>query len=105
MKRFLCLAVLFLQSMIVLAQQFSSVPGQGRSMVVSKFGIVSTPQFLASQAESGTRYERSHSPRTGESTKSKRPHLAYWPFVALASLSAASVESGWAAKSLRCSAR
>jgi gamma-glutamyltranspeptidase / glutathione hydrolase len=32
------------------AQQFSSVPGQGRSMVVSKFGIVSTPQFLASQA-------------------------------------------------------
>src|SRR5258708_2939037 len=36
--------------MIVLAQQFSSVPGQGRSMVVSKFGIVSTPQFLASQA-------------------------------------------------------
>ncbi|HEY9136672.1 MAG TPA: gamma-glutamyltransferase [Terriglobus sp.] len=30
--------------------QFSSVPGQGRSMVVSKFGIVSTPQFLASQA-------------------------------------------------------
>src|SRR6202522_1027818 len=50
MKRFACLAVLFLQSMIVLAQQFSSVPGQGRSMVVSKFGIVSTPQFLASQA-------------------------------------------------------
>ena len=36
--------------MIVPAQQFSSVPGQGRSMVVSKFGIVSTPQFLASQA-------------------------------------------------------
>jgi gamma-glutamyltranspeptidase / glutathione hydrolase len=32
------------------AQQLSSVPGQGRSMVVSKFGIVSTPQFLASQA-------------------------------------------------------
>jgi len=30
--------------------QFSSVPNQGRSMVVSKFGIVSTPQFLASQA-------------------------------------------------------
>jgi gamma-glutamyltranspeptidase/glutathione hydrolase len=50
MKHFLCLAVLFLQSMIVLAQQFSSVPGQGRSMVVSRFGIVSTPQFLASQA-------------------------------------------------------
>lgn len=32
------------------AQQFSSASGQGRSMVVSKFGIVSTPQFLASQA-------------------------------------------------------
>jgi gamma-glutamyltranspeptidase/glutathione hydrolase len=29
---------------------FHSVPGQGRSMVVTKFGIVSTPQFLASQA-------------------------------------------------------
>jgi gamma-glutamyltranspeptidase/glutathione hydrolase len=35
---------------IAFAQQFSSVPGQGRSMVVSKLGIVSTPQFLASQA-------------------------------------------------------
>src|ERR1700750_234957 len=32
------------------AQQCPSVPGQGRSMGVSKFGIVSTPQFLASQA-------------------------------------------------------
>jgi gamma-glutamyltranspeptidase / glutathione hydrolase len=32
------------------AQQFSSVPGQGRSMVVTKFGIVAAPQFLASQA-------------------------------------------------------
>jgi gamma-glutamyltranspeptidase/glutathione hydrolase len=50
MTRFACLAALFLHSVIVLAQQFSSVPGQGRSMVVSKFGIVSTPQFLASQA-------------------------------------------------------
>src|ERR1700721_1990206 len=50
MKRFACLAVLFLPSLIMLGQQFSSVPGQGRSMVVSKFGIVSTPQFLASQA-------------------------------------------------------
>jgi gamma-glutamyltranspeptidase/glutathione hydrolase len=37
-------------SVIAFAQQFSSVPGQGRSMVVSKLGIVSTPQFLASQA-------------------------------------------------------
>ena len=50
MKRFACLAVLFLHSVVGLGQQFSSVPGQGRSMVVSKFGIVSTPQFLASQA-------------------------------------------------------
>jgi gamma-glutamyltranspeptidase/glutathione hydrolase len=50
MTRFACLAALLLQSMIVPAQQLSSVPGQGRSMVVSKFGIVSTPQFLASQA-------------------------------------------------------
>src|SRR6202046_3984271 len=50
MKRFACLATLLLNSMIVLAQQFSSVPGQGRSMVVTNFGIVSTPQFLASQA-------------------------------------------------------
>ncbi|HEY3973420.1 MAG TPA: gamma-glutamyltransferase [Candidatus Sulfotelmatobacter sp.] len=32
------------------AQQFSSVPGQGRSMVVTKMGIVAAPQFLASQA-------------------------------------------------------
>jgi gamma-glutamyltranspeptidase/glutathione hydrolase len=50
MRRFACVAALFLHSAIVPAQQFSSVPGQGRSMVVSKFGIVSTPQFLASQA-------------------------------------------------------
>jgi len=32
------------------AQQMSSVPGQGRSMVVTEFGIVAAPQFLASQA-------------------------------------------------------
>jgi gamma-glutamyltranspeptidase/glutathione hydrolase len=49
MKFFRCLPVLFLSSLAV-SQQFSSVPGQGRSMVVSKLGIVSTPQFLASQA-------------------------------------------------------
>ncbi len=29
---------------------FSSVPDQGRSMVVTKYGIVAAPQFLASQA-------------------------------------------------------
>jgi gamma-glutamyltranspeptidase/glutathione hydrolase len=34
----------------LLAQQFSSVPGQGRSMVVTQYGIVAAPQFLASQA-------------------------------------------------------
>jgi len=49
MKRFASLAALFLSSTALLAQ-FASVPGQARSMVVSKFGIVSTPQFLASQA-------------------------------------------------------
>jgi gamma-glutamyltranspeptidase/glutathione hydrolase len=32
------------------AQQFSSVPEQGRSMVVTKYGIVAAPQFLAAQA-------------------------------------------------------
>src|SRR6201995_2989728 len=50
MTRFACLAALLLQSVMVPAQQFASVAGQGRSMVVSKFGIVSTPQFLAYQA-------------------------------------------------------
>src|ERR1700723_2937067 len=50
MKRFACLAALFLHPVVMPAQQFSSASGQGRSMVVSKFGIVSTPQFLASQA-------------------------------------------------------
>jgi gamma-glutamyltranspeptidase/glutathione hydrolase len=50
MTRFACLAALFFYSVMAPAQQLSSVPGQGRSMVVSKFGIVSTPQFLASQA-------------------------------------------------------
>jgi gamma-glutamyltranspeptidase/glutathione hydrolase len=49
-KRFAYLAVLSSVSVIAIAQQFASVPGQGRSMVVSKLGIVSTPQFLASQA-------------------------------------------------------
>jgi gamma-glutamyltranspeptidase/glutathione hydrolase len=32
------------------AQEFASVPGQGRSMIVTKYGIVAAPQFLASQA-------------------------------------------------------
>jgi len=43
-------ALVFLTSTTLLAQQFASVPGQGRSMVVTKFGIVAAPQFLASQA-------------------------------------------------------
>jgi len=49
MKRLACLAILLFSSLVAGAQ-FASVPGQGRSMIVSKFGIVSTPQFLASQA-------------------------------------------------------
>jgi gamma-glutamyltranspeptidase / glutathione hydrolase len=35
---------------VAAAQRFSSVPGQGRSMVITKYGIVAAPQFLASQA-------------------------------------------------------
>jgi len=31
-------------------QSMASVPGQGRSMIVTEFGIVAAPQFLASQA-------------------------------------------------------
>jgi gamma-glutamyltranspeptidase / glutathione hydrolase len=50
MKHLAFVAALLLSPVIVPAQQPSSVPGQGRSMVVTKFGIVSTPQFLASQA-------------------------------------------------------
>jgi len=50
MKRLAYLALLFFSSAVVRAQQFASVPDQGRSMIVSKLGVVSTPQFLASQA-------------------------------------------------------
>jgi gamma-glutamyltranspeptidase/glutathione hydrolase len=50
MKRFAGLAIPALCALLLPAQQFKSVPGQGRSMVVTKLGIVSTPQFLASQA-------------------------------------------------------
>ena len=50
MKQFVFLVVLLFGTVTVLSQQLASVPGQGRSMVVSEFGIVSTPQFLASQA-------------------------------------------------------
>lgn len=31
-------------------QQFSSSPDQARSMITTQYGIVATPQFLASQA-------------------------------------------------------
>ena len=45
------LAVLTITALgVAAAQQFSSVPDQGRSMVVTKYGIVAAPQFLASQA-------------------------------------------------------
>src|SRR6185312_14228506 len=50
MRRLACLAVIFICSGIAAAQQFRSVPGQGRSMVVTKLGIVAAPQFLAAQA-------------------------------------------------------
>src|ERR1700686_2047294 len=49
--RALAAALLLSIAPATLAQQeFSSVPGQGRSMVVTKFGVVAAPQFLASQA-------------------------------------------------------
>ena len=41
---------LFLLLAAAVAAQFTSVPEQGRSMVVTKYGIVAAPQFLASQA-------------------------------------------------------
>jgi gamma-glutamyltranspeptidase/glutathione hydrolase len=50
MKLLALAAIVFALSPIVVGQMFSSVPGQGRSMVVTKFGIVAAPQFLASQA-------------------------------------------------------
>ena len=50
MKVIRSLALLACLTQAALAQQFASVPGQGRSMVVTKFGIVAAPQFLASQA-------------------------------------------------------
>ncbi len=37
-------------SPMAVGQISSSTPGQGRSMVVTKFGIVAAPQFLAAQA-------------------------------------------------------
>ena len=48
--RSLAAALVLSMSPVIVAQQMSSQPGQGRSMVVTKFGIVAAPQFLASQA-------------------------------------------------------
>src|ERR1700722_17623451 len=48
--RSLAVALILSISPVIVAQQMSSQPGQGRSMVVTNFGIVSAPQFLASQA-------------------------------------------------------
>jgi gamma-glutamyltranspeptidase/glutathione hydrolase len=48
--RFLAAALVLSIAPAIAAQQMSSVPGQGRSMVVTDFGIVAAPQFLASQA-------------------------------------------------------
>jgi len=47
MKRFYLSAVILA---VAFGRQFSSVPEQGRSMTVSKYGIVAAPQFLAAQA-------------------------------------------------------
>jgi gamma-glutamyltranspeptidase / glutathione hydrolase len=41
---------LFLATATAVLAQFSSVPEQGRSMIVTKYGIVGAPQFLAAQA-------------------------------------------------------
>ncbi|HMF76877.1 MAG TPA: gamma-glutamyltransferase, partial [Bryobacteraceae bacterium] len=37
-------------AMVAAGQQFSSIPEQGRSMTVTKYGIVAAPQFLAAEA-------------------------------------------------------
>jgi gamma-glutamyltranspeptidase/glutathione hydrolase len=42
--------LVLLSATMAIAQQFLSSPDQGRSMVVTQFGIVAAPQFLASQA-------------------------------------------------------
>ena len=49
-RRGLALALAMSLAPALLAQQFKSVPGQGRSMVVTNLGIVAAPQFLAAQA-------------------------------------------------------
>ena len=44
------ISMLFATAALCGAQQFSSSPDQARSMIVTKYGIVATPQYLASQA-------------------------------------------------------
>ncbi len=50
MKVLALLAAFLLAAPSAVFGQFESVPGQGRSMVVTKYGIVAAPQFLAAQA-------------------------------------------------------
>ncbi len=45
MRRFACVAALSLHLVMVPAQQFSSVPGQGRSTVVSKLALFQPLNF------------------------------------------------------------
>ena len=45
-----CLVVFSVIVAVAFGRQFSSVPEQGRSMTVTKYGIVAAPQFLAAQA-------------------------------------------------------
>jgi gamma-glutamyltranspeptidase/glutathione hydrolase len=52
-----CLLLLAGLALLAFGRQFTSVPEQGRSMTVSKYGIVAAPQFLAAQA--GTEILRS----------------------------------------------
>ena len=50
MKRLFVCFVVLAGLAIAFGRQFSSVPEQGRSMTVTKYGIVAAPQFLAAQA-------------------------------------------------------
>lgn len=50
MRRLLLFLLILGCLVAAFARQFSSVPEQGRSMTVTKYGIVAAPQFLAAQA-------------------------------------------------------
>lgn len=52
MRRIALAAGLISFVFLAAAREFQSIPEQGRSMVVTKLGIVAAPQFLASQAGS-----------------------------------------------------